>query len=83
MSFEHCLLNLLGEKPLAADFRKRPILNAIARGLDHDDLEPLGRKPRRGDESVAHFMRLRERQRAAARTDAPDAAARRIKGGHC
>ena len=80
MSFDECtamsmrageqrFLDLLGEQALAAGFRQRPVLDAVAAGRDDDDLEGFLRQAMRGHQPGARFMRLRQRQRAAACSD--------------
>ena len=41
---EQRLLDLLGEQPLAADLRQRPVLDAVAGGLDDDDARTSSRQ---------------------------------------
>ena len=67
---EQRLLDLLGEQALAADLGQRAILDDVARGPDHRDLDRLGRDAMSGREPRAHLMRLPQRQRAAAGADA-------------
>ena len=63
------LLDLLGEKPLAADRRQRAVGDPVALGGEHHDLEHILRQAMGGHQPVAGFMRLGQRQRAAARAD--------------
>src|ERR1044072_7659966 len=67
---EQRFLDFLGEQPLAAGFAQRAILDAVARGADRDDLALLLAQAVRAAERGAHQVRLRERERAAARADA-------------
>ena len=63
---EQRLLDLLGEEALAAGFRKRPVLDAVATGRDDLDGEGvLGHSVRRHQQRP-HLVRLCQRQRAAA-----------------
>ena len=66
---EQRLLDLLGEQALAAGLRQRPVLDAVAAGRDHHDLERVLRQAMRRHQPRARLMRLRQRQRAAARSD--------------
>ena len=68
------LLDLLGEQALAAGLRQRPVLDAVAGGADHLELDPLRVEPVRRGERLAHHARLRQRQRAAARAEPQDRA---------
>jgi hypothetical protein len=63
------LLDLLGEQALAAGFRERPVLDAVAAGGDDDDLERRFRQAVRRHQPCPRLVRLRQRQRAAARPD--------------
>ena len=67
---EQRLLDLLGEQSLAAGFGERPVENLVAGSADGDELDLRREKPVRGDQPLAHLLRLLERQRAAARADA-------------
>ena len=62
---EQRLLDLLGEQPLAAGLRQRPVLDAVARGADRDDLDRVRATPCAAASAVAHHARLRQRQRAS------------------
>ena len=64
------LLDLLGEQPLAAGFRQRAVLNGVPGGADDRDCDALRIDIRSRGEPASHLVRLRERQRRAARTDA-------------
>ena len=66
---EQRVLDLAGEQALAADLAQRAVQHAVAGGLDDHDLEGVGGQVMRGGQPVARFMRLRERQRRAARAD--------------
>jgi uroporphyrinogen decarboxylase len=61
-------LDLLNEQSLAAGFGEWPILNHVARGPDHHDLDGAGRRERgyAMGQSVAHQAGLGEGERAAA-----------------
>ena len=63
-------LDLLGEEPLAAGLGERAVPDRVAGGPDRDDLDGVRRQPMRGNQGVAHGVRLPERQPAAARADA-------------
>ena len=69
-AIEQRLLDFLGEQPLAADIGQRTVLDRIAGGADDlmisiaCFLDALRRR-----QQPAHHMRLRQRQRAAARAD--------------
>src|SRR3546814_14232414 len=58
-------VQLLGPERLAADVRERPVLNPVAAGLHHDDLDrafiPAMARPQR----LHRHMRLPQRERAA------------------
>ena len=65
------LLDLLGEKALAAGLRQRPVLDAVAGRRDDAHLELVaGRAPCAASSRSLHLARLRQRQRRAARADA-------------
>ena len=64
------LLDLLGEKALAAGLGERPVLDAVAGGLDGADLEGMPAGAVRRLQALLHLARLRQRQRRAARADA-------------
>ena len=64
------LLDLLGEQALAAGLGQRPVLDHVAGGADGLDRDLIGSNAMRGGEAGAHFPRLGERERAAARADA-------------
>ena len=69
---EQRLLDLLGEQALAAGLGQRPVLDAVAGGADHLELDPLRREAVRPGQRVADHAGLRQRQRAAARADPQD-----------
>ena len=64
------LLDLLGEQPLAAGLRERAILDRVAGRADDVQGDPHLVESVGGGEACAHLVRLRERQRRAARADA-------------
>ena len=64
------LLDLLGEKALAACVGERPVLDAVAGGLDGANLEDMPAGAVRRLQPLLHFARLSQRQRRAARADA-------------
>ena len=68
---EHGLLDFLHEQALAARLGERTVLDRIARGLDGDDLDRVGRSQRRDGprQSVADQTGLGEREPAAARAE--------------
>ena len=66
------LLDLLGEQALAARLVQRSIANDVAGGADDFELDALGVEAMGGGEMLADEARLRERERAAARSDAQD-----------
>ena len=66
---EQCLLDLFGEQAYAADLRQRSVLDAVAGGADDLQFDSLGRHSMRRGEAVAHLMRLRQRERTAARAN--------------
>ena len=63
------LLDLLGEQPLAAHLRKRPVLDAIAGRLDDLNFDQPGVDAVRRRQRRARHMGLRQRERAAARSE--------------
>jgi hypothetical protein len=63
------LLDLLGEQALAADLGERPILDHIAAGADDLELECLGGKTMGARQLRPDHGGLRQRQRAATRSD--------------
>ena len=64
------LLDLLGEQALAAGLRQRPVLDAVAGGADHHELDPRPARSHAPRPAPSRTMpRLRQRQRAAARAD--------------
>jgi hypothetical protein len=63
------LLDLFGKEALAAGVGERPILDAVAGGLDRADLERQPSPAVRRLEALAHLMRLRQRQRRSTRAD--------------
>ena len=71
------LLDLLDEQALAAGFGQRPVLDRVAGGPDHHDLDRIGRGERRHGrgERVAHQAGLGQRQLAAARAEAEERSA--------
>jgi len=62
-------IELLGEETFAARFRQWPVLDGVPGRLDDDDLNGAGAYGKRGGKTPLQFMRLRERQRTAARAD--------------
>ena len=68
-ALEQRLLDLLGEQALAAGLGQRPVLDPVAGGADHLDLDPRRIEAMRLRQRVAHHAGLRQRQRAAARAD--------------
>ena len=64
------LLDLLGEKALAAGVGERPVLDAVAGGLDGANLERMPPGAVRRLQPLLHFARLGQGQRRAARADA-------------
>ena len=68
-AIEQRLLDFLGEQPLAAGFRERPVLDVVPGGADRDELDPGARKPVGCEERRANELGLFEGQRAAARAD--------------
>ena len=62
-------VELLGEQPLAARFRERPVLDGVARGLDDRQGQVLHAPAMSGGEPVLRLVRLREGERAAPRAD--------------
>lgn len=71
---DHCRLDLLGEKALAAHLGQRAVLDPVAGRLDDDDLERGLRQVMGRHQTRTGLMRLGKRQRAAARADAKDRA---------
>ena len=65
------LLDLLGEQPLAAGIRERPVGNPVAGGADRAYLDRSGIEAMRGDQRVADHVGLGQRKRRAACPD-PD-----------
>ena len=83
MSFDECtarsigpadqrLLDLLGEQALAAGLGQRPVLDAVAGGRITSISINAGVEPVRRGQRRAHHMRLRQRERAAARAEPQD-----------
>src|SRR5262249_56087583 len=66
---EERLLDLFGEEALAAGVGERPAADPVAGGVNRLERDRVGGKRVRGGEALAHELRLRERERAAARTD--------------
>jgi hypothetical protein len=66
------LLDLFGEQPFAAGFRQRPVLDAVAAGADHFDRDPIGIEAMCLRQRLPHHVRLRQCQRAAARSEPQD-----------
>ena len=64
------LLDLLGEQSLAPGLAQRPVLDTVAGGADRLDLDRRHRSTLRRRERGTDQMRLRQRERAAARADA-------------
>ena len=69
------LLDLLGEEALAADLLQLAVLHPVAGGADDGDLRRRQIGMSRG-ETLLYFLRLRQRQRAAAGADAQRAGVR-------
>ena len=65
---EKRLFQLLGEETLAAGIRKRAILDAVAAGGDHHDLEGVFMQAMGGHQARARLRSLGERQGATARS---------------
>ena len=61
-------VELLGEQALAAGLPQSPVLDRIARGANDDDRR-RGTAGRMGGEQTGDGLRLRQRERAAARAD--------------
>ncbi len=62
------LVDLLGEQALAAEFAQRHVLDGIARGLDHGEIDLALGQPI-GNQEAAHMVRLPKGERAAAGAD--------------
>jgi hypothetical protein len=73
------LLDLLGEQSLAAGLRERTVADRIARGADDSERDGIGGKAVDRREAGAYLIRLRERERAAARSDAQQDALRPLR----
>ncbi len=69
---EKGVLDLLGEEPLAADFREGAVGDAVAAGLDHPDGDGGGVEAVGPGDQVAHQVGLGESQGRAAGADAQD-----------
>src|SRR4051812_31074051 len=65
---EQRAVELLGPQRLAADFRKRPVLDLVAGGCDRDDLDPAVWPALRGLDCRGDLARLGECQRRSARS---------------
>ena len=65
-------LDLLREQALAAGFRKRPVLDAVARGADDGDRDGGGVEAVRGGDAVPRLVRLGEGEGRATRADDQD-----------
>src|SRR5207253_11322987 len=63
------LLDLLGEQPLAANIRQRPILNTVAAGADRLNGDLLEIEAMRRGQRLPHHARLGQRERTAARAE--------------
>ena len=57
------LIELLGEKPLAARFRKRAVLNYVAGRLDDNNLDHFRIDAMGARQQGANLIGLRERER--------------------
>jgi|GEM_PF-6110017 len=60
------LLDFLGEKPLAADFRQRTVLNAVARRGHGQNLDSLFRQAMRFHQTATRLVSLSQSQLATA-----------------
>jgi hypothetical protein len=58
-AFQQSFFDFLGEQPLAADFRQRPVLHPVAGRHDGDDLDLVFVKAMGGAKPRARFMGLR------------------------
>ena len=69
LSLQESGVEFLREQALAAGLRQRPVLDGVARGLDDAErkLDQIPAKRRR--EALLPLVRLRQRQRTAARAD--------------
>ena len=56
------LLDLAREQALAADLFQRPVLDLVARHLDHHDLERRFGQVKRRHQAAPHLMRLPQRK---------------------
>ncbi len=70
---QKCVFNFLGKEPLAPCLNQRAILNPVAGGGDGDNLKgavrPVGGQGVKAGKLCPHKVCLKQRQRAAARTD--------------
>ena len=64
------LVDLLAEQALAAGLGERPVGDAVAGRADGHNDHVLGRQRKRREQAPLDFFSLRQRQRAAARSDA-------------
>jgi hypothetical protein len=62
-------VELLRKQALAAGLAQGAVEDRVAGGLDNDDLDPVAGRIMRAGETVLQFVRLGQRQRAAARSD--------------